>query len=224
MDLSLRSYLAGWRGIYLSHVSSENELPPDLATYKTQQFRWLSGPMQILVKMMVLIATAKDISIYSKLNCYWFFLRYLVFAAITLGVLSVPPIILWISPWEWIWPEIYFLVSVNFATLVYLTVTPWSLPYLLFSVAIGYFKSHAMLSGLVGSSQSKKWKVTKKGGSTEGDGKLVLHPPYLLEMILCLYYVFLCIMAFLLTNWLLGAYCGGMSIIFIALAFGDNWL
>ena len=152
-----------------------------------------------------------------------FFLRYLVFSAITIGVLSVPPVILWISPWEWLWPQIFFLISVNLATLVYLTVTPWSVPYLLFSVSIGYFKTHAMLSGLVGSSQSKKWKVTKKGGSNEGS-KFVLHPPYLLEIILFLYYTFLCVMCFLQANYLLGAYCGGMSLLFLSLAFGDNWL
>lgn len=38
-------------------------------------------------------------------------------------------------------------------------ITPFSIAYLVFSVAVGYYKTFAMLSGLVGSKQSKKWKV-----------------------------------------------------------------
>eukprot|EP00879_Flechtneria_rotunda_P007610 GHRR01007982.1.p1 GENE.GHRR01007982.1~~GHRR01007982.1.p1 ORF type:complete len:370 (+),score=108.52 GHRR01007982.1:430-1539(+) len=50
MDLSLRVYLKGWRSIYLHDVKCPNELPSTLSAYKTQQFRWLSGPMQIVRK------------------------------------------------------------------------------------------------------------------------------------------------------------------------------
>lgn len=50
MDLSLRVYLKGWRSIYLHDVCCPNELPSTLSAYKTQQFRWLSGPMQIVRK------------------------------------------------------------------------------------------------------------------------------------------------------------------------------
>jgi cellulose synthase/poly-beta-1,6-N-acetylglucosamine synthase-like glycosyltransferase len=39
MDLSLRAYLTGWRGLYLPHVGCTNEVPDDLTTYKTQQYR-----------------------------------------------------------------------------------------------------------------------------------------------------------------------------------------
>ncbi len=41
MDLSLRAYLAGWRGLYLPHVGCVNEVPDDLSTYKTQQYRYV---------------------------------------------------------------------------------------------------------------------------------------------------------------------------------------
>jgi beta-mannan synthase len=50
MDLSLRVYLRGWRSTYLHDVCCPNELPSTLSAYKTQQFRWLSGPMQIVRK------------------------------------------------------------------------------------------------------------------------------------------------------------------------------
>lgn len=49
--------------------------------------RWLSGPMQILVKSFVNIWTAKEIGLTKKLNCYWFFARYIIFA----GTRPCPP-------------------------------------------------------------------------------------------------------------------------------------
>ncbi|KAG1678377.1 hypothetical protein FOA52_015143 [Chlamydomonas sp. UWO 241] len=220
MDLSLRVYLSGWGAIYLPHVESPNELPTTLSTYKTQQFRWLAGPMQILVKCYSLIWNAKRIPFTKRLNCYWFFSRYILFAAITFGVLSVPPVILWVDPWVWHWPQIYFMVSINFALCVYLYVTPWSIPYLLFSITIGYFKGHAMLSGLVGAERSKKWKVTKKGAGG-GGGWRDLHRPYMLEMSLCIYYAGMAAASFVYLNWMLGGYCVIMATLFLILSFGD---
>jgi hypothetical protein len=40
-------------------------------------------------------------------------------AVITIGVLAVPPVIM-TTGWSWQWPEIFFVVSVNSALLVYL--------------------------------------------------------------------------------------------------------
>eukprot|EP00798_Chlamydomonas_sp_ICE-L_P016090 gene16090-22232_t len=227
MDLSLRCYLKGWKGTYLSHVDNPNELPSSLSAYKTQQFRWLSGPMQILAKVYFYIWTAKDISFSKRLNCYWFFTRYILFATVTIAVLSVPPVILWVDPWEWAWPQIFFFSSVNFAFIVYLFVTPWSIFYLVFSIAIGYFKTWAMLSGLVGSEKSKKWKVTKKLGAGEENGFSFANfqKPYLLELVLGAYYLGMGLAASIAyQNWMISAYCLIMGVIFAALSFGDNFL
>ncbi len=46
-------------------------------------------------------------------------------------------------------------------------VTPFSIFYLFFSVAIGYFKLWAMISGLLGLEKSKTWKVTQKFGAKQ---------------------------------------------------------
>lgn len=45
---------------------------------------------------------------------------YILFAAVTLGVLAVPPVAMWLDPWKWEWPQIFFCITVNFAFLVYL--------------------------------------------------------------------------------------------------------
>ncbi|KAL6759438.1 nucleotide-diphospho-sugar transferase [Haematococcus lacustris] len=200
MDLSLRAYLAGWKGIYLPHVGCPNEVPDDLSTYKTQQYRWLCGPMQILSKAFWHIWNAKHVPLRLRLNCYWFFARYVLFALITLAVLSVPPVALWLDPWEWQWPQIFLCVTVNFALAVYLYITPWSIAFLLFSVATGYFKAWAMLGGLIGSKKSKSWKV--RAAHSLAFGGVGLSGP----------------------SWLMGAYCSLMAVIFLALSFGDSFL
>eukprot|EP00955_Chlamydomonas_euryale_P081164 363538-Chlamydomonas_euryale.AAC.5 len=44
-------------------------------------------------------------------HCSRFFLRYVLFAAITLGVLSVPPVVLWLDLWYWEWPQVGWSVG-----------------------------------------------------------------------------------------------------------------
>jgi hypothetical protein len=76
----------------------------------------------------------RDIGFLSKLNCYWFFCRYFVFAIVTIVALLASPIVLWLDPWIWGFPTIYFLVSANVAVVVYLYFTIFSYIFLLFSV------------------------------------------------------------------------------------------
>lgn len=80
------------------------------------------------------IACCRDIGFLSKLNCYWFFCRYFVFAIVTLVALLASPIVLWLDPWVWGFPTIYFLVSANMAVVVYFYFTIFSYVFLLFSV------------------------------------------------------------------------------------------
>lgn len=126
--------MQGWRSLYLHDVCCPNELPSTLSAYKTQQMRWLSGPMQIVRKSFANIFFCKEIGFLAKLNCYWFFCRYFVFALVTLVALAAPIIILWLDPWVWNWATIYFLVSANVAFIVYLYFTIFSYIFLLFSV------------------------------------------------------------------------------------------
>lgn len=52
----------------------------------------------------------------------------------TLVALLASPIVLWLDPWVWGFPTIYFLVSANVAVVVYLYFTIFSYIFLLFSV------------------------------------------------------------------------------------------
>ncbi len=51
LDLSYRAQLAGWHFLYMPEVSAPAELPPQLAAFKRQQFRWAKGSIQCLLKL-----------------------------------------------------------------------------------------------------------------------------------------------------------------------------
>jgi len=51
LDLSYRAQLAGWETLYLPHVASPAEIPPQLEAFKRQQFRWAKGSIQCLRKL-----------------------------------------------------------------------------------------------------------------------------------------------------------------------------
>ena len=67
-------------------------------------------------------------------------------------------------------------------------ITPWSLPYLLFSVAIGYFKTFAMISGLIGAEKSKKWKVRGQGLAVGAHGNKTHATPLKCACTSCLFH------------------------------------
>ncbi|MCB0156131.1 MAG: glycosyltransferase [Anaerolineae bacterium] len=50
-DLSYRAQLAGWHCLFLPEVVAPAEIPPQLAAFKRQQFRWAKGSIQCLKKL-----------------------------------------------------------------------------------------------------------------------------------------------------------------------------
>ncbi|MEZ4731921.1 MAG: glycosyltransferase [Caldilineaceae bacterium] len=51
LDLSYRAQLVGWRPDFVSAVEAPAEIPPQLAAFKRQQFRWAKGSIQTLRKL-----------------------------------------------------------------------------------------------------------------------------------------------------------------------------
>jgi cellulose synthase/poly-beta-1,6-N-acetylglucosamine synthase-like glycosyltransferase len=50
-DLSYRAQLVGWQCLFLRNVVAPAEIPPQLAAFKRQQFRWAKGSIQCLKKL-----------------------------------------------------------------------------------------------------------------------------------------------------------------------------
>lgn len=59
MDLSYRAQLQGWEFIYLKDVVSPAELPVEMNAFKSQQFRWAKGSIQVAKKLLPRIWRAK---------------------------------------------------------------------------------------------------------------------------------------------------------------------
>lgn len=52
LDLSYRSFLAGWQARFLRHLSVPAELPVSFNAYRTQQHRWARGSLECAAKFL----------------------------------------------------------------------------------------------------------------------------------------------------------------------------
>jgi cellulose synthase/poly-beta-1,6-N-acetylglucosamine synthase-like glycosyltransferase len=59
MDLSYRAQLRGWEFIYLTDTVAPAELPVEMNSFKSQQFRWAKGSIQVAKKMLPTILKSK---------------------------------------------------------------------------------------------------------------------------------------------------------------------
>jgi cellulose synthase/poly-beta-1,6-N-acetylglucosamine synthase-like glycosyltransferase len=59
MDLSYRAQLQGWRFVFLPQVTAPAELPVEMNAFKSQQFRWAKGQMQVARKLLPTILRAR---------------------------------------------------------------------------------------------------------------------------------------------------------------------
>jgi cellulose synthase/poly-beta-1,6-N-acetylglucosamine synthase-like glycosyltransferase len=52
MDLSYRAQLRGWKFVYLPQIVAPAELPVEMNSFKSQQFRWAKGSIQVARKLL----------------------------------------------------------------------------------------------------------------------------------------------------------------------------
>jgi cellulose synthase/poly-beta-1,6-N-acetylglucosamine synthase-like glycosyltransferase len=52
MDLSYRAQLRGWQFIYVPEITAPAELPVEMSAFKSQQFRWAKGSVQVAMKLL----------------------------------------------------------------------------------------------------------------------------------------------------------------------------
>ena len=52
MDLSYRAQLRGWKFVYLPEIAAPAELPVEMSAFKSQQFRWAKGSVQVALKLL----------------------------------------------------------------------------------------------------------------------------------------------------------------------------
>lgn len=91
LDLSYRAQLKGWQYLFLPDVVVPAELPPNLAAYKTQQFRWAKGCNQALMKLAGPIWRGR-LTLAQRVMATQHLMQYLPHVAMLTMLLLTPPL------------------------------------------------------------------------------------------------------------------------------------
>ncbi|GJM34007.1 MAG: glucosyltransferase [Saprospiraceae bacterium] len=90
LDLSIRAQLKGWKINFLEEVGSPAELPVEMNSLKSQQFRWMKGGAETAKKMLPTVWKS-DLSLTQKIFTTSHLLASSIFVFVFItGVISVP--------------------------------------------------------------------------------------------------------------------------------------
>lgn len=90
LDLSIRAQLKGWKIRFLEEVGSPAELPIEMNSLKSQQFRWMKGGAETARKMLPTVWRS-DLRFGQKIQATTHLLASTVFVFVfAMGVFSVP--------------------------------------------------------------------------------------------------------------------------------------
>ncbi|MEN0006818.1 MAG: cellulose synthase family protein [Bacteroidota bacterium] len=90
LDLSIRAQLKGWKIKYLEEIGSPAELPVEMNSLKSQQFRWMKGGAETAKKMLPTVWQS-NLSLNQKIHATSHLLASTVFVFVFIvGVFSVP--------------------------------------------------------------------------------------------------------------------------------------
>lgn len=93
LDLSYRAQLRGWKFVFLNDVTSPAELPADINSLKTQQFRWTKGAVETAKKLLPTVWSS-NLPLKVKLECTIHLTSNLVFPFIMMvAFLNVPLVV-----------------------------------------------------------------------------------------------------------------------------------
>lgn len=120
LDLSYRAQMKGWKFKYLDTVYSPAELPADMPSFKSQQFRWIKGGAETARKILPQIADS-NLPFSVKKNAFIHLLSSSVYVLVfSLVIISLP--MLWFKN-----------------TFISMEYNKFGMPYLLSTIAIIYF-------------------------------------------------------------------------------------
>ncbi|GMH38437.1 hypothetical protein BSKO_06321 [Bryopsis sp. KO-2023] len=171
MDLSLRTYVGGWRAIFVEDETVPNELPSSYYAFRKQQHRWTCGPVQLWRRASTAIWGSK-IPWYRKveLNLCYFFLRKTTSHFVALGFFCflVPLSVFTPEVSIPLWALVHLPVAVTLST-AFFTRKGWffCVLHVLFENGMSIVKLWAVLNGLLDLGRAQEWVVTQKAGSSD---------------------------------------------------------
>jgi cellulose synthase/poly-beta-1,6-N-acetylglucosamine synthase-like glycosyltransferase len=208
LDLSYRAQLAGWRFVFLRDVTCPAELPVDMRAFKSQQFRWVKGSVQVAKKILPRIWTS-DLSFAKKLESSLHLTHNISYLLVLLLSLFVYPAVLvrFASGWfttPAVEIPLFFFATVSvvlfYGTAIAGTQRSWvrQVRYFpaLMSVAIGLSVNNtkAILEGLVGKQtpfyRTPKFNILGRRGTSSGKAYSGMRSATtVIELLLALYFV-----------------------------------
>ncbi|HEY8432032.1 MAG TPA: glycosyltransferase [Sandaracinaceae bacterium] len=94
MDLSFRAQLRGWRFVYVPDALAPAEIPCEMNSFKTQQFRWAKGSAQTAKKLLPIVLRAK-LPLHVKIEAIFHLTNNFAYVfLILLAILQLPNMIL----------------------------------------------------------------------------------------------------------------------------------
>lgn len=94
LDLSFRAQLKGWKFIFLNDFTSPAELPADINSLKSQQFRWTKGAVEAAKKLLPSVWKS-NLPLKIKLECTVHLTSNIVFPFIIIvAMLNIPMLII----------------------------------------------------------------------------------------------------------------------------------
>lgn len=168
MDLSVRTYVAGWKAIYLDDVTSLSELPSSLYAYRKQQHRWTTGPVQLMTKLMPDIWRSRLhwMRKLELLGSFFFVGKVLTHVLCSLFYCTLLPLSV-LTPEVQIptWALLHVPVLMTVSTCLFTRGgVMFSATYVLFQNAMGLVKLWAVIAGALGLRGANEWVVTTKMG------------------------------------------------------------
>ncbi len=99
LDLSYRAQLNGWRITYLPDVVIPAEIPPQMAAFKQQQYRWTRGGTQVLRKYFTRLKANKHLTPVQRIMAYLHLSGNLSYLLVLVGLITSLPVVLDKGQW-----------------------------------------------------------------------------------------------------------------------------
>ncbi|QTD53961.1 cellulose synthase family protein [Sulfidibacter corallicola] len=119
LDLSYRAQMKGWRFLFIPEVTCPAELPIAAGAFKTQQFRWAKGSVQVMRKILPTIwRSSQPLAV--KMEATFHLTGNLAYVLMMINTLIfVIPSMVLRGHWEWwrillIDGPIFFMASISF--------------------------------------------------------------------------------------------------------------
>ncbi len=91
LDLSYRAQLEGWKFIYREEIGAPAELPAEMNSLKSQQFRWTKGAAECMIKNLPKVLRKRGIGFKTKIHAIFHLMNSFIFVCVlSTAVLSVP--------------------------------------------------------------------------------------------------------------------------------------